>query len=99
MDKNIVLSLLAMMIAKDLEQSNDTISNLNDNLNTLDADKSGVVSVSLTISEIQFKFVKVLGEWGVMTAKGSWEPFRIVPMGAVEKMADAVQNVVNGKTE
>jgi hypothetical protein len=34
-----------------------------------------------------------------MTAKGSWEPFRIIPMGAVEKMADAVQNVVNGKTE
>jgi hypothetical protein len=99
MDKNIVLSLLAMMIANDLEQSNDTIDNLNNNLNTLDADKSGVVSVSLTISEIQFKFVKVLGEWGVMTAKGSWEPFRIVPMGAVEKMADAVQNVVNGKTE
>lgn len=99
MDKNIVLSLLAMMIANDLEQSNDTIDNLNNNLNTLDADKSGVVSVSLTISEIQFKFVKVLGEWGVMTANGSWEPFRIVPMGAVEKMADAVQNVVNGKTE
>lgn len=99
MDKNIVLSLLAMMIANDLEQSNDTINNLNNNLNTLDVDKTGVVSVSLTISEIQFKFVKVLGEWGVMTAKGSWEPFRIVPMGAVEKMADAVQNVVNGKTE
>lgn len=99
MNEKIVLSLLAMMIANDLEQSNDTIDNLNNNLNTLDADKSGVVSVSLTISEIQFKFVKVLGEWGVMTAKGSWEPFRIVPMGAVEKMADAVQNVVNGKTE
>ena len=99
MDKNIVLSLLAMMIANDLEQSNDTIDNLNNNLNTLDADKSGVVSVSLTISEIKFKFVKVLGEWGVMTAKGSWEPFRIIPMGAVEKMAEAVQNVVNDKTE
>lgn len=99
MDKNIVLSLLAMMIANDLEQSNDTIDNLNNNLNTLDVDKSGVVSVSLTISEIKFKFVKVLGEWGVMTAKGSWEPFRIIPMGAVEKMAEAVQNVVNDKTE
>lgn len=99
MDKNIVLSLLAMMIANDLEQSNDTIDNLNNNLNTLDVDKSGVVSVSLTISEIKFKFVKVLGEWGVMTAKGSWEPFRIIPMGAIEKMAEAVQNVVNDKTE
>lgn len=99
MDKNIVLSLLAMMVANDLKQSNDTIDNLNNNLNTLDVDKSGVVSVSLTISEIKFKFVKVLGEWGVMTAKGSWEPFRIIPMGAVEKMAEAVQNVVNGKTE
>lgn len=99
MDKNIVLALLAMMASSELKQSNDTIENLNKNLDTLDADKSGVVSVSLTISEIQFKFVKVLGEWGVMTAKGSWEPFRIVPMGAVEKMADAVQNVVNGKTE
>lgn len=99
MDKNIVLALLAMMASSELKQSNDTIENINKNLDTLDADKSGVVSVSLTISEIQFKFVKVLGEWGVMTAKGSWEPFRIVPMGAVEKMADAVQNVVNGKTE
>lgn len=99
MDKNIVLSLLAMMIAKDLEQSNDTINNLNNNLNTLDVDKTGVVTVSLTISEIQFKFVKVLGEWGVMTSNGSWEPFRIIPTGAVEKMAEAVQNVVNGKTE
>lgn len=99
MDKNIVLSLLAMMVANDLKQSNDTIDNLNNNLNTLDVDKSGVVSVSLTISEIKFKFVKVLGEWGVMCANGSWEPFRIIPMGAVEKMADAVQNVVNGKTE
>lgn len=94
-----VLALLAMMASSELKQSNDTIENLNNNLNTLDKDKSGVVSVSLTISEIQFKFVKVLGEWGVMTAKGSWEPFRIIPMGAVEKMADAVQNVVNGKTE
>lgn len=99
MNENIVFSLLAMMIAKDLEQSNDTIENLNNNLNTLDVDKSGVVSVSLTISEIKFKFVKVLGEWGVMTANGSWEPFRIIPMGAVEKMADAVQNVVKSKTE
>lgn len=99
MDKNIVLSLLAMMIANDLEQSNGTIDNLNNNLNTLDVDKTGVVTISLTISEIQFKFVKVLGEWGVMCANGSWEPFRIIPMGAVEKMADAVQNVVNGKTE
>ena len=99
MDKNIVLSLLAMMIANDLEQSNGTIGNLNNNLDTLDVDKSGVVTVSLTISEIEFKFVKVLGEWGVMCANGSWEPFRIIPMGAVEKMADAVQNVVNGKTE
>lgn len=93
-----MLMLLAM-IANDLKESNDTIDNLNNNLNTLDVDKSGVVTVSLTISEIQFKFVKVLGEWGIMTAKGSWEPFRIIPMGAVEKMADAVQNVVNGKTE
>lgn len=99
MDKNIVLVSLAMMIANDLEQSNNTIENLNNNLNTLDVDKSGVVSISLTISEIKFKFVKVLGEWGVMTSKGSWEPFRIIPMGAVEKMADAAQNVVNGKTE
>lgn len=99
MNENIVLSLLAMMIANDLEKSNDTIDNLNNNLNTLDVAKTGVVSVSLTISEINLKFVKVLGEWGVMTANGSWEPFRIIPMGAVEKMANAVQNVVNGKTE
>ena len=47
MDKKIVLSLLAMMIANDLEQSNDTIDNLNNNLNTLD-DKSGVVFPSLS---------------------------------------------------
>ena len=99
MNEKIALLLLAMMIANDLEQSNGTIDNLNNNLNTLDADKSGVVSVSLTISEIKFKFVKVLGEWGVITAKGSWEPFRIIPMYAVNKMADAVQNVINGKTE
>lgn len=99
MNEKIGLLFLAMMIANDLEQSNDTIDNLNDNLNTLDADKSGVVSVSLTISEIKFKFVKVLGEWGVMTANGSWEPFRIIPMGTVDKMANAVQNVVNSKTE
>lgn len=93
-----MLMLLAL-IANDLKELNDTIDNLNNNLNTLDVDKSGVVTVSLTISEIQLKFVKVLGEWGIMTAKGSWEPFHIIPMGAVEKMADAVQNVVNGKTE
>ena len=99
MDKNIVLSLLAMMVANDLEKSNDTIDNLNNNLDTLDVDKTGVVSVSLTISEIQFKFVKVLGKWGVMTASGSWEPFHIIPTGVVEKMANAVQNVINGKTE
>lgn len=99
MNENIALLFLAMMVASDLEKSNDTIDNLNNNLNTLDVDKTGVVTVSLTISEIKFKFVKVLGEWGVMTASGSWEPFRIIPMGVVEKMANAVQNVVNGKTE
>lgn len=97
MNEKILLSI-AMIIANDLEQTN-TIDNLNNNLNTLDVDKSGVVSVSLTISEINFKFVKVLGEWGVMTAKGSWEPFRNIPMCVVEKMADAVQNVIKGKTE
>lgn len=99
MKEKILLSLLAMVVANDLEQSNDTIKNLNKNLDTLEVEKTGVVTVSLAISEIEFKFVKVLGEWGVMTIKGSWEPFRIIPMGVVEKMATAVQNVVNSKTE
>lgn len=99
MKEKILLSLLAMVVANDLEQSNDTINNLNKNLDTLEVEKTGVVTVSLAISEIEFKFVKVLGEWGVMTIKGSWEPFRIIPMGVVEKMATAVQNVVNSKTE
>lgn len=99
MNEKIVLSLLAMMIANDLEQSNDTIENLNNNLDILDKDKSGVVNVSLTISGLRFKFVKVLGEWGVMCANGSWEPFRIIPMTHIEDMANAVNKLVNGKTE
>lgn len=99
MKEKILLSLLAMVVANDLEQSNDTIKNLNKNLDTLEVEKTGVVTVSLAISEIEFKFVKVLGEWGVMTIKGSWEPFRIIPMGVVEKMATAVQRVVDSKTE
>lgn len=93
-----MLMLLAL-IANDLKELNDTIDTLNNNLDTLDADKSGVVTVSLTISEIQFKFAKVLGNWGVMCADGSWKPFRIIPIGVIEQMAKAVQNVVNGKTE
>lgn len=99
MKEKILLSLLAMVVANDLEQSNDTINNLNKNLDTLEVEKTGVVTVSLAISEIEFKFVKVLGEWGVMTIKGSWEPFRIIPMSVVEKMATAVQRVVDSKTE
>lgn len=82
-----------------LNESNNIIDSLTKNLNTLDVDKSGVVTASLTISGVQFKFVKVLGEWGVMCANGSWEPFRIIPMGAVEQMADIVQNVANLNTK
>lgn len=99
MNEKIVLSLLAMMIANDLEQSNDTIENLNNNLDILDKGESGVVNVILAISGLRFKFVKVLGEWGVMCANGSWEPFRIIPMTRIEDMANAVNKLVNGKTE
>lgn len=96
--KKEMLMLLAI-VANCLEESTDTISNLSKNLDVLNKDNSGVVTVSLTISGLRFKFVKVLGEWGVMCANGSWEPFRIIPMGYVEEMADAVNKLVNGKTE
>lgn len=96
--KKELLMLLAIAV-NCLEESNDTISNLSKNLDTLNKDESGVVNVDLTISKVRFKFVKVLGEWGVMCANGSWEPFRIIPMGYVEEMADAVNKLVNRKTE
>ena len=93
------LLMLLAIVANCLEESTDTISNLSKNLDTLNKDESGVVNVALTISKVRFKFVKVLGEWGVMCANGSWEPFRIIPMGYIEEMADAVNKLVNGKTE
>lgn len=96
--KKELLMLLAIAV-NCLEESTDTISNLSKNLDTLNKDDSGVVNVNLTISKVRFKFVKVLGEWGVMRANGSWEPFRIIPMGYIEEMADAVNKLVNGKTE
>jgi hypothetical protein len=83
------------MVAKDLNESNNTLNSINDNLERLDRDNTGVVTISLTISNIKYKFVKVLGEWGVMCANGSWEPFRIIPMGEVVKMADAINKVAN----
>lgn len=92
------LMLLAIAV-NCLEESTNTISNLSKNLDTLNEDNSGVVNVSLTISKVRFKFVKVLGEWGVMCANGSWEPFRIIPMEHIEEMANAVNKLVNGKTE
>ena len=87
--------MLIAMVAKDLNESNNTLNNINDNLERLDKDNTGVVTISLTISNIKYKFVKVLGEWGVMCANGSWEPFRIIPMGEVVKMADAINKVAN----
>lgn len=87
--------MLIAMVAKDLNESNNTLNNINDNLERLDRDNTGVVTISLTISNIKYKFVKVLGEWGVMCANGSWEPFRIIPMGEVVKMADAINKVAN----
>lgn len=93
------LLMLLAIAANCLEESTDTISNLSKNLDTLNKDDSGVVNVNLTISKVRFKFVKVLGEWGVMCANGSWEPFRIISMGYIEEMADAVNKLVNGKTE
>lgn len=87
--------MLIAMVANDLNESNNTINNINNTLESLDKDKSGVVEISLTISKIKYKFVKVLGEWGVMCANGSWEPFRIIPMGEVEKMANAIKKVAN----
>jgi hypothetical protein len=96
--KKEMLMLLAI-VANCLEESTDTISNLSKNLDVLNKDNSGVVNVSLTISGLRFKFVKVLGEWGVMCANGSWEPFRIIPMAHIEDMANAVNKLVNGKTE
>lgn len=96
--KKELLMLLAIAV-NCLEESTDTISNLSKNLDTLNEDNSGVVNVNLTISKVRFKFVKVLGEWGVMCANGSWEPFRIIPMGHIEEMANAVNKLVNGKTE
>lgn len=96
--KKELLMLLAIAV-NCLEESTDTISNLSKNLDTLNKDNSGVVNVDLTISKVRFKFVKVLGEWGVMCANGSWEPFRIIPMGHIEEMANAVNKLVNGKAE
>lgn len=87
--------MLIAMVANDLNESNNTINNINNTLESLDRDKSGVVEISLTISKIKYKFVKVLGEWGVMCANGSWEPFRIIPMGEVDKMANAIKKVAN----
>lgn len=97
--KKELLMLLAIAVNCLEEESTDTISNLSKNLDTLNKDDSGVVNVALTISKVRFKFVKVLGEWGVMCANGSWEPFRIIPMAHIEEMANAVNKLVNGKTE
>lgn len=71
------------------------IKSLNDNLNTLDKSCKGEVTINLTISDAQYKFVKVLGKWGVMTCKGSWEPFEIVPIEDLRVMAERVQRVVD----
>ena len=87
--------MLIAMVANDLNESNNTLNNINNTLERLDRDKTGVVEITLTISKIKYKFVKVLGEWGVMCANGSWEPFRIIPMGEVEKMANAINKVAN----
>lgn len=78
-----------------IDKCEEFIKSLNDNLNTLDKNCKGEVTINLTISDAQYKFVKVLGKWGVMTCKGSWEPFEIVPIEDLKIMAERVQRVVD----
>jgi hypothetical protein len=80
-----------------IDKCEEFIKSLNDNLNTLDKSCKGEVTINLTISDAQYKFVKVLGKWGVMTCKGSWEPFEIVPIEDLRVMAERVQRVVDEK--
>lgn len=80
-----------------MDKCEEFIKSLNDNLNTLDVSKNGEVTIDLTLTHATYKFVKVLGKWGVMTCKGSWEPFEIVPIEDLRVMAERVQRVVDEK--
>ena len=80
-----------------IDKCEKAIKSLNDNLNTLDVSQKGEVTIDLTLTHATYKFVKVLGEWGVMTYKGSWEPFEIVPIEDLKVMAERVQRVVDEK--
>ena len=89
-----IFALLAIMAIADLENSNDTISNIEKNLDTLN-DGSDAVTLDLTITNRTMKFVKVQGKWGAMTSRGSWEPFDIIPMCVIEEVNTNVQRVVD----
>lgn len=80
-----------------MDKCEEFIKSLNDNLNTLEVSKNGEVTIEFTLTHAIYKFVKVLGKWGVMTCKGSWEPFDIVPIEDLRVMAERVQRVVDGK--
>jgi hypothetical protein len=92
-----MIDFMIEMVLNDLKKANEMIEKLNNNLNSLETNKTGVVTVSLLISEVEIKFVKVLGNWGVMCADGSWKPFCNIPIGVVKQMADIVQNVLKNK--
>ena len=72
----------------------EKIDSLCNNLDKLDTNGSGEVTINLTISGACYKFAKVFGKWGILTANGSWEPFNRISMDELEVIAERVQKVV-----
>ena len=91
------LFILACALNVVINKSDELIKELNENLDALNVNGSDEVNIDLTISKAHYTFVKVRGKWGIMTCKGSWEPFSIVPLNDLEIIAERVQRVVAEK--
>jgi hypothetical protein len=90
--------VIAMMNEKNEETKN--ISSLNQMLDELDKNKSNIVTIDLTKSNVTYKFVKVAGNWGILCTNHTWEELCIVDDENLNKFNKAIsetykQNILN----
>lgn len=95
---NPIFGFFAMLLILDLAEKTAMLDNLKSNLDTLakrDSEHPDRVDINLTKSNECYKFGRVFGKWGLLTADGNWTDLDNVPLSVIEEVADYVQQIVD----
>lgn len=74
----------------------DKIETMENRLEELDTNNTGEVTIVLDEETgASFKFVKVLGSWGIMCDNGNWEDFKNVKEKYLNCFHEAIRKVLD----